>query len=262
MGSVVISACLPCDTVKQFEEVVTTLLRGYGAEVSVFNHVDGSIAIVASEKVPVKEPEPEVVSTPPPAEVDVPHVDTAVAPADSHEPAYTIPSPTPGIPDLAVNLELDGAGAPPADPVPEPELPPPAPVTGEVVLKDLSNVCAVPFHVDNSVECSELVVQGLTVAADCVIFTYCGSTYKLPIASPSNPALVYNANPHYTPTSIRVIADIVGSHEDGWPIIIKLVEGPECCVVFGRDVDSKMFHDLQNSSPISTEAPTSDSLPA
>ncbi len=256
MGSVVITACLPCDKVKQFEEVVITLLRGYDADVSVFTHVDGSVSVMATEK-PCDVQEPVTTA---------PTVDLLPAPPPVVEPpaevTYELPSPTPGIPELEVDINLDPSHVLPTDPVPSPELPPLPPVTGEVVLKDLSNVCAVPFCVDHSVECSELVVQGLTVAADCVIFTYCGSTYKLPVASPMNSALVYNANPQYTSTSIRVIADVVGSHGDGFPIIIKLVDGPECKVVFGRDVGEILFHDVPNSNQVSQEALPSESLPA
>lgn len=123
---------------------------------------------------------------------------------------------------------------------------------GELVLKNLSTVCTIPFCVNTSMPHSELKVQKLSPAGSEVSFSYCSMSFKFPVEKAEAQSVICNTNPQFTDTSIRAIACIDGKDI---PVLLKLVEGDECCVVFGQDVASALTQSSEknNHGPVSTQ---------
>lgn len=242
MNKIIVSADLPFATAEEFERVVQTVLRNLGATVSKHSD-DSSIVILACKKIedvvptpadpPVELP-PAPVELPPPVEVPAEEPCSVEPPV----PAEFAKNPEPEAPQPEVHIAE-----------PEEEI---APVKmGEVVFKNLSTVCAVPFLIDRSVPCSELRVKELHVMGDIVSFEYCSMQFKFPVEKPSINTDVCNVNPSYTDTSIRVLPQLVGIDTHLMPILVKLTHAPEgssCDVVFGSDVADTIIQAMEKGS--------------
>ncbi len=199
---------------EDFAAAVEALLREMGAKVDKFQNLHGTITILGTDMSPH-----------PPKTMDV-EIPLAPAPAAAEET------------EITVGIAPTDAVAVAAPPVPSP-----APLVGEVCLKNLSSVCAVPFRVDANLKCTELKVQDLQLSpdADQVAFSYCSMTFKLPVEKPG--ANVCNVNPEYAGVQIRSMVEFVGhSNLDLLPVLFKLVEATEggSCVVFGQDCTSQV----------------------
>jgi hypothetical protein len=235
MATVVVSAHFHTRE-EEFATAVEALLRDMGAKVDKIQNLHGTIAILGTDMTPKGMDAPLPLPLPIPAPTDAVEVDL------------------PSVEDTEMTVAIA-----PSDTIAMSEPPPPvAPIssTGEVVLKNLSSVCAVPFCVDTSVPTSSLKVQGLSKIGDVLTFNYCSMSFKMPAEPPAgNP--VRNTNPQYTDHSIRTMVDIVGKNADLIPVLLQLVDGPESCVVFGADLADV----VGNGSADSLEKNSDGSLP-
>ena len=82
--------------------------------------------------------------------------------------------------------------------------------SGEVVVLSLTTACAIPTYLDCSRNTSKLYVSCVESAADCLIFEYCGSTFKFPIILESQ------ANSHIMP-------DIINNFDEGSAVSNKMI---------------------------------------
>ena len=210
MGTVLICAHFHTRE-EDFAVAVEALLREMGAKVDKFQNLHGTITILGTDMSPH-----------PPKTVDV---EIPLAPAESG-------------PEITVGIAAADTVA-----VASPPVPSPTPPTGEVCLKNLSSVCAVPFRIDSSMKCTELKVQDLQLSpdADQVAFSYCSMTFKLPVEKMGSN--VCNVDPEYGGAQIRSMVELMGhSNLDLLPVLFKLVEATEGgnCVVFGQDVATQI----------------------
>jgi hypothetical protein len=213
MATVVVSAHFHTRE-EEFALAVEALLRDMGAKVDKIQNLHGTIAILGTDMSPKSD------SSPMPA-IELPDLPT---------PAVAVELPSTEETEMTVAIAPSDTIA-----MSEPVSPPAAPSTGEVILKNLSSVCAVPFSVDDSVPTSQLKVQGLSQIGDLLTFNYCSMSFKMPAEKPvGNP--VRNTNPQYSDKTIRTMVDIVGKNADLIPVLLQLVDGPESCVVFGADL--------------------------
>lgn len=255
MNKIIVSADLPCAAVEEFERVVQTVLRNLGATVSKHSD-DSSIVILACKKIEdvVPTPADPPVELPPPVDVPAEEPCSVEPPVPAEEPTIVPLDATPA--EFAKNPEPEAPQPEVHIAEPEEEI---APVKmGEVVFKNLSTVCAVPFLIDGSVPCSELRVKELRVMGDIVLFEYCSMQFKFPVEKPSINTDVCNVNPSYTDTSIRVLPQLVGIDTHLMPILVKLTHAPEgssCDVVFGSDVADTIVQAMEKGS-------ANDSIPA
>jgi len=208
---IVISVKLPECEQAAFQEAVESLLRSYGAQVNKLTSGDDHVLLRAYKETSCAEPVKDHYDAPPSPEL----------------PQTTATDQAPA--ELTVAISPSDAEAVATDPAPPP------PPSGEVHIKDLSSVNAVPFFVDPSLSHSQLKVQGLTVHEDHVTFSCFEMSFKFPLAK-SSVLEVANVNPQVDDTSIRVMLELVGTGADTLPVVLKLVEDTNCGVVFGTDM--------------------------
>lgn len=242
---ILVSANLSADIASDFEKSVIEFLRSRGASVNVFNSDDYTM---------IRSSTANHQTVPHPAEVPEPNVSDA--PQDLPEPVEQN-SPQ----DLAIELPLNLASSEdPADNSTSDEIPsqptvPVTPLEGEVCLRDLSSLYAVPFSVDLNKQFTELKVKELSDLGDHVSFVYCGLVFKFPVP-PSINGIVNSPVPPSS-MSVRAMVEFVGSSIDLQPVLFNLVECAENeshCVVFGADmievVSSAIEKKASSAAPI------------
>ena len=236
----------------EIKKHMVDLLKSHGFNIDHEHDADGHQIVVATEMDAAKNDDPSEV---PAAEIDTPPIEV---PAVDHSAPVATEEPTA---ELTVAIDPASAVAAAAIPVPDipatvpsTELSPESPLvqassglTGLVTVKSLSSVCNVSFCFDTSLPCSELKVKGLTSMGDYVSFEYCSISFKFPVEKPEAGGIVANTDPQYTDTSIRAVLNPVGTEVDV-PVLLKLVDGDECGVVFGQDMTAAITSALENGS--------------
>ena len=233
----------------EIKKHMVDLLKSHGFNIDHEHDADGHQIVVATEMDAAKNDDPSEV---PAAEINTAPVE--VPAVDHSEPVAASEEPTA---ELTVAIDPASAVAAAADipaTVPSTELSPESPLvqassglTGLVTVKSLSSVCNVSFCFDPSLPCSELKVKGLTPMGDYVSFEYCSISFKFPVEKPEAGGIVANTDPQYTDTSIRAVLNPVGTEVDV-PVLLKLVDGDECGVVFGQDMMAVITAALENGS--------------
>ena len=227
------------------KDALTKLFRDFNLEpVTVTNNPSYSIMIASDPKwgqqtdvaAPIEVPAfpADTISLPlsvPATIADIPAVEAPVEVAA--EPTIELPAIAPPLPVVKIEPEPQG---------------------GSVVLKNLSTAADIPYKCDPGVACSELYVQNLKNEDGMVTFGFCSMTYRFPVAREYESLQCINTNPQYTDTTIRTLAvfGTPGNEEICIPVLLKLIDGSECHVVFGSDVQVPVGtpSEVQDVNPI------------
>lgn len=151
----------------------------------------------------------------------------------------------------------------PGSSIDQAELPAPAPAEVTVTLPptqkrvelckiwDLSSVETVPCTFDPTLEVSRLCVPHVDVVGDSVMFSYRGSTFKVPLAQEST-YFGTNVPPSFTSSSIRVSISL-----DNLPVlhscILEVVQDGDEKVCLGKDlahilIDDNITGEIENGT--------------
>lgn len=134
----------------------------------------------------------------------------------------TMPSPSADLPAYEPEVDLQVQAPDEVTNVPSPEPLAKHYVSGELIVRNLSAECKIPFDINpDNYMASELHVQNLTVENDFASFTYCGMQVKVPVLS--------------TPGIINVLLQI---GEQNLTATLNLVAANECRVIIGADMIS------------------------